>query len=1420
MEIKINYRVYDLGENVKMKKVFNDYYVGLDVGTSSVGWAVTDKNYRVLKFNGKSMWGVRLFNEADSAESRRVHRSERRRTDRRRQRISLLQELFAKSIAEVDEKFFLRMKESKFWPEDKFESGNQTNTLFNDENYKDKDFHNEFKSIYHLRAKLLEGDEKTLKDPRNVYLACHHILKHRGHFLFAGELNTILNDISEEVYDLSQIVNDEYGVNFECKDINKLTEVLKDKRFKITDKKNIFKELFVDNDAELRDKKIQTTLAELLAGAKKDIVDLLESDDIGNEEKHKKLSFGDGDLEDNISEYEEVLKEKLLVVLKLKSIYDWGVLAQILKGNQYISKAKVETYEKHAEDLSLLKNILKNGFTDTNEYKKMFRSVTEKDNYCAYIGSALRNGKKVSVKSCTYDDFTKNLKKVLEKITGVDKEKEKILREIENKEFLPKQVNKNNGVIPYQVHRNELQVILQNAERYHEFLRQEDEYGTVSDKIISILSFRIPYYVGPLNTNNKGAGFCWAKVDKDIKIKPWNFDETVDKEASAEAFILRMTNKCVYLPWADVLPKHSILYQTYMILNELNNVKVDEKKLTVEQKQDVFENLFKIQKKVSNRDFIAFLKRNGYIENNSEKPEITGIDGSFKASMSSYYAFKNIFKDKEVNEKVLEDIIKLSTIFGSEKNILLSKLRKEYGNILTDEELKQIKGLSFNGWASFSREFLTEVTNINRETGEYECILRALYNSQENLMQLLSNEHDFSDNIIKLNKEKMGVSDTELTYKKVENLYVSPAVKRAIWQALSILLEIKKITGKNPEKVFIEMARGQDGSSRKVSRKSELQDTYKNAKKDIREWEAEGVVESLEAKSDEQLRQKKLYLWYTQLGRCMYSGEAIHLEDLLSSNSKYDIDHIYPQSKIDDDSSRNNTVLVLKEYNAEKNNDYPLPSKWRKSQESFWNMLKKNKLITEEKYKRLTRSHTLTDSELANFAARQLVETRQSTKEIAKLIDESFDGTKVVYVKAKNVSSFRQGVDDTVYGYRDKLSEEKERIKQLIWARQQENQFIKSRAVNDYHHAKDAYLNIVVGNVHNIKYTDNPLRFIKKEINDKRFDTHSIRALYKFEVNKNGYVAWKPSSEKEEGTMSIVRKQMNKNDILFTRMLFEKKHGQNGGLYDQNIVKAQDGLQPIKGSDERLHNTARYGGYKTVTPAYFMLVEYEGKKGKHVKRIETVPLYMKNRFSNDSVYRDEVLNRFAEKNKLKNPKVLIERIKFNTLFDINGFKMHLTGSNEKQIYFWNANQLVLNKEYQQYIKKLENFDNRLLENKNSKITAFDEITEEQNEKLYDEFVYKLKNTVYNEKLGAQVDTLEKAKDNFKAVSIEDQVILLLEILKMFGCFASGANLKKIKSSAKAGLITSSKDISVVKELRLINQSITGLFENEINISEL
>ncbi len=76
-----------------------NYNIGLDIGTSSVGWAVVEENtQKIIRKGKKALWGVRLFDEASTAEVRRSFRSTRRRYDRRRERINLLQKEFEEEI--------------------------------------------------------------------------------------------------------------------------------------------------------------------------------------------------------------------------------------------------------------------------------------------------------------------------------------------------------------------------------------------------------------------------------------------------------------------------------------------------------------------------------------------------------------------------------------------------------------------------------------------------------------------------------------------------------------------------------------------------------------------------------------------------------------------------------------------------------------------------------------------------------------------------------------------------------------------------------------------------------------------------------------------------------------------------------------------------------------------------------------------------------------------------------------------------------------------------------------------------------------------------------------------------------------------------------------------------------------------------
>lgn len=68
--------------------------LGLDIGTNSVGWCLTDENFKIQKCFNKDTWGVRLFDEAKGCKERRTYRASRRRYTRRKSRLYLLNKLF------------------------------------------------------------------------------------------------------------------------------------------------------------------------------------------------------------------------------------------------------------------------------------------------------------------------------------------------------------------------------------------------------------------------------------------------------------------------------------------------------------------------------------------------------------------------------------------------------------------------------------------------------------------------------------------------------------------------------------------------------------------------------------------------------------------------------------------------------------------------------------------------------------------------------------------------------------------------------------------------------------------------------------------------------------------------------------------------------------------------------------------------------------------------------------------------------------------------------------------------------------------------------------------------------------------------------------------------------------------------------
>ena len=82
-----------------------EYFLGFDIGTGSVGYAVTDLFYNLIKINRKYAWGSVLFDTSNGAEERRTNRTNRRRYGREKERLALLRELLKRKYVKLTEAF-------------------------------------------------------------------------------------------------------------------------------------------------------------------------------------------------------------------------------------------------------------------------------------------------------------------------------------------------------------------------------------------------------------------------------------------------------------------------------------------------------------------------------------------------------------------------------------------------------------------------------------------------------------------------------------------------------------------------------------------------------------------------------------------------------------------------------------------------------------------------------------------------------------------------------------------------------------------------------------------------------------------------------------------------------------------------------------------------------------------------------------------------------------------------------------------------------------------------------------------------------------------------------------------------------------------------------------------------------------------
>lgn len=1181
------------------------YTIGIDLGTTSIGYALIDNEFKLIKKGGKNLWGSVLFKEAESAQSTRQFRSARRLKKRRRIRIKLLRDLMSSMISDVDSLFFKKLDLSYMDDEDKFnEFGIHSKLLWNGISA-DLQYNKEFKTIYHLRSKIINSKAKM--DPRLIYLALHHIIKYRGNFLYEGKTFNVKDNSSilDHSRSISEALSMRFSESINENDIAEIMSIANDSKISNSDKKTQVKTKFKGIN-----KNPYSEILNALLGGKIVLNNLLNLDG-----KSVSISFKNKDIDEVLLEDLSCVDEDGITVLtELHELHNLVVLKKIVGDDtdKCYSDIMIETYNRHKSNLKLLKRLIKEN-CDSKVYKDIFNGKLGETNYITYIKSP----SKLLDKKTGENKFFKELKRIVETFPESE-DKEIILTALIEEDFLPKLNSKRNSLIPYQLQLHELRLILGNQGQYYPELLQN------KDKIESLLTFRIPYYVGPLSA--KSGRFAWIeKLKEDIKILPWNFDEVVDIPKTAQKFIDRMKNHCTYLLGEDVLPKNSLILSEFELLNELNKIKINGNSLGFDVKHSVIDNLFKVKKNVSQKDLEKYLIDNQFF---TEINEITGMqkDQAFASSLNSYIDFVGFCPEIEKNYEAIEKIIEWLTVYNEAK-IIRSRIEEEYQSF--KPMIENILKLKYSGYGRLSRKLIDGLVGKDSKKNP-KTIIEIMRESNHNFMEIIKNKKFEFDGLIDDSNDLSG----GIKYSDIAALAGSPALKRGIWKTIKTVEDIVDYMGCPPERICIEFARSEEKKKRTLSRSNAIKAIFENIVNNNMKIDGK-VIESKDpifSKLDEtELKNEAMYLYVTQHGKCMYTGAPLDPNLLMT----YEIDHIIPRAYITDNSLCNK-VLVKKIENQTKGDNLLISESVITKQSRFWKSLLDCQLISNKKYTNLCRT-TLTDDDKVRFINRQLVETRQISKHVANFLKIMFD-CDVISVKAASTTEFRKKFD-----------------------------FYKLRGLNDVHHTHDAYFAALIGSFTVLKYP-----FFKSEMALNSYNKLSAQIIERIKSKANygfiidqlndkthfnqetGEVIWKGSE-----SINYVKKILKYKDPIISY----KTHEGKGGLYNATILspkefeKSKDKHKNIATKKNR--NIDKYGGYKSLATAYLMIVSYASGK-KQIKEVINIPLIV----SQSKELKDDYIKYVI---KSSDYSVIVDKVDLGQMFEYKGCRYRLVSERERKI---------------------------------------------------------------------------------------------------------------------------------------------------------
>lgn len=1379
-----------------------NYNLAIVPSSSSVGYAAVDDQLNLLEpVHRKKAIGLRKFSEADTAEDRRMHRSAFRTNKRKKSRVRLLNQVLKDEINKCDPLLLARIAESGVSSKDVKKN---FNSIVYDRNNGDAVFHKKYPTIWHLEKYLMETDEKA--DFRLIYIALHSLVTNRGHFYNTTPVSQFrpnkldIKGTFKELESLQLVA----GADFSIANTPEIEKVLLDrtifKKDKISDLQDLIFEETKPATTNKRNKKMARQIANAILGNVVHLDDIFDLSLNKEEKKDWAFKLSDPSIDEKLATISgQFTAEQARAIEIFQELFSSLALLDILKGSSSLVDAKIKAYDKHKRNL--------------NYYMKYAKSLSKKqhdllvDAYTLYIGKRSKDltkyRKEFGVNAATnfdLDSFYKTVKKIIQDEPETDV-KAHLLELIDTHDFLRKQRDFDNVYIPYQINAKIVDAILENQGKYYPVLVKPNpckhDIKEAPYEISQIMQFTIPYYVGPLATpqEQKEAGlpkrrrFAWMVRREPGEINVWNFYDKVDIAKTADAFIKRSIAKDSVLLSELVLPKSSLLYQKYMVLEELSDVKFNDKKLTVAMKQTLYNEVFKKHATVTVDRVKKFLAKRNY-----EVKTVSGMSDpkKFLAGLTTYNSWKKAFPEQIDNLQFrvdIENMIEWCTVFEDRK-ILAQKLNDI--TWLDDKQKKFVIGQRLTGWGRFSRKLLEGIKDKDGKS-----IITNLYTTRHNLNQII-NQPVYESQIEEIKAKVVANQSIEDI---LEAAYLSPTNKRAVRQTLKVINEFKQIYGHNPEKIFLTFQRSdQENKDMIDSRVKALTKIFAKIKKD--KLFNSQLLKDLDEITKKQKRQPtiKEMLYFNQLGRDGLTGKPIDFNNLRN----YRALHIIPRSKIIDDSQNNLILTIFKQSDGNLGATYGNDTidSLDCTVKDYWNSLNKLGLMPNAKLNNLTTDlSNLTPYERKGYIARQLVETNQIIKLIATILQTKMKDTTVIEVRQDQINSIRYVFDL----YRNKL-------------------------LNDFYKGFDAYLTAVVG-LYLYKVYPKARRYFvygeylrpydkTKENDDEKTELKgNFNFLWRLLYGKDGKIYVNHSSAVAFDRNDLVEKikqvyNYNYQNVsiateihsgrLFKATLFPR--------LDRDTVKQRTLIPKKKGL-----KTSIYGGYTSEQSAYLVLVQLTDKRQNHTYQFYGIPT----RFLADLEKAKKEGNYKAILNKMvdylvnkdvkipKTFKILKDKVPFNQIVVDENEPTYLTSSQ----YRWNVRQLVLSAKSQKTLMDLvidPDFNmHRAIKEKEDAKKRLDDV--------YDEILHQVKNYMPIYKINRNIEKLEKGKALFTKLNIGQKVATLRSLLISLHANNSAPKMKYIKINT---LACNRPNSPISEDAKLVFKSATGMKVTTISIKQM